>query len=91
VLLSDSAWQSLSAEDQTALVAAVREGSQLVTDAFTNGEEDVKKQLTDAGMTLNTPTDLPAWQAAAASAIPALAETWGGDAALYDTIRNVQA
>lgn len=91
ILLSDSAWQSLSAEDQQALVAAVKEGSQLVTDAFTNGEEDVKKQLTDAGMTLSTPTDLPAWEAAAAAAIPALAETWGGDVSLYDKIRNFQA
>ena len=79
VLLSDAAWQSLSPEDQQALVAAVREGSQFVTDAFTNGEEDVKQQLTDAGMTLSTPSDLPAWQAAAAKAIPDLAETWGGD------------
>lgn len=89
VMLSDSAWQSLSAEDQQALVAAVREGSQLVTDAFTNGEEDVKKQLTEAGLTLSTPTDLPAWQEAAAKAIPALAATWGGDVSLYEKIRSV--
>lgn len=91
ILLSDAAWQSLSAEDQQALVAAVKEGSELVTDAFTNGEEDVKKQLTAAGMTLSTPTDLPAWEEAAAKAIPALAESWGGDVSLYETIRSVGA
>lgn len=90
ILLSDSAWSALSPEDQTALVAAIKEGSQFVTDAFTNGEEDVKSKLVAAGMTLSTPTDLPAWEAAAASAIPALAESWGGDPALYDKIRSVQ-
>jgi TRAP-type transport system periplasmic protein len=42
-------------------------------------------------MTLSTPTDLPAWEAAAAAAIPKLAESWGGDVALYQTIRDVQA
>jgi tripartite ATP-independent transporter DctP family solute receptor len=90
ILLSGSAWASLSPEDQTALVAAIKQGSQFVTDAFTNGEEDVKAKLVAAGMTLSTPTDLPAWEAAAASAIPALAESWGGDLALYDKIRSVQ-
>ena len=90
ILLADSAWQSLSADDQTALVAAIKEGSNLVTEAFTNGEADVKKQLTEAGMTLSTPTDLPAWEAAAAKAIPTLAASWGGDVSLYDKIRNVQ-
>jgi len=90
ILLSGSAWDALSPEDQTALVAAIKQGSQFVTDAFTNGEEDVKSKLVAAGMTLSTPTDLPAWEAAAASAIPALAESWGGDLGLYDKIRSVQ-
>jgi TRAP-type C4-dicarboxylate transport system substrate-binding protein len=90
ILLADAAWSSLSAEDQAALVAAIQQGSQFVTDAFTNGEEDVKAKLIEAGMTLSTPTDLPAWEAAAAKAIPGLAESWGGDLALYDKIRSVQ-
>jgi hypothetical protein len=50
-----------------------------------------RKRLTEAGMTLSTPTDLPAWQEAAAAAIPDLAASWGGDVSLYDTIRNVHA
>lgn len=90
ILVSDAAWSALGAEDQAALVAAIRQGSQFVTDAFTNGEEEVKNKLIEAGMTLSTPTDLPAWQAAAAKAIPGLAESWGGDLALYDKIRSVQ-
>lgn len=88
VLLSDQAWTQLSAADQVALVAAVKEGSAFVTDAFTNGEQSVKTQLVEAGMTLSTPTDLPAWQEAAANAIPTLAESWGGDVALYERIRD---
>lgn len=90
VLVSDAVWQQLSSEDQQALVAAVKEGSDLVTKAFTEGEESVKQQLRDAGMTFVTPTDLPAWEAAAAAAIPAIAESWGGDVSLYERIRDVQ-
>jgi tripartite ATP-independent transporter DctP family solute receptor len=89
VMVSDAVWQQLSPEDQQALVAAVKEGSEFVTKTFTEGEESVKQQLTEAGMTFVTPTDLPAWEAAAAAAIPALAETWGGDVSLYDRIRNL--
>lgn len=91
ILVSDQVWSSLSADDQAALVAAIKEGSNLVTDAFTNGEEEVKQQLLDAGMTISTPTDLPAWEAAAAAAIPTLADSWGGDVSLYQKIRDVQA
>lgn len=90
VMVSDTVWQQLSQEDRDALVAAVKEGSDFVTKAFTDGEEAVKQQLTEAGMTFVTPTDQEAWQAAAADAIPALAETWGGDASLYERIRDVQ-
>jgi len=90
ILIAESSWSQLSAEDQTALVAGIREGSAFVTDAFTAGEEDVKTQLTGLGMTLQTPTDLDAWKEAAAKAIPALAESWGGDAALYERIRDIQ-
>ena len=90
VMVSDAVWQQLSPEDQQALVAAVKEGSELVTKAFTEGEESVKQQLTNAGMTFVTPTDLPAWKAAAAAAIPAIAESWGGDVSLYERIRDVQ-
>lgn len=88
ILLSDMAWKQLSADDQAALVAAVKEGSALVTEAFTAGEEDVKRQLIANGMTLQTPTDLPAWEEAAAKAIPAIADSWGGDVSLYQKIRD---
>lgn len=91
ILLSDQAWSQLGADDRTALVAAVKEGSALVTDAFTSGEAAVRTQLTAAGMTLSTPTDLPAWAAAAAAAIPTLAQSWGGDVDLYARIRDIKA
>jgi TRAP-type C4-dicarboxylate transport system substrate-binding protein len=78
----------LGADGLRLLTAAIREGSTFVTDAFTNGEETMKKQAVAQGMTLNTPTDLPAWRAAGAKAIPDLASTWGGDAALYARIRD---
>ena len=88
ILMSDAAWSTIGADGQKALEAAIREGSNFVTDVFTNGEEATKKQLAEQGMTLNTPTDLPAWRAAAAKAIPDLASTWGGDVALYSRIRD---
>ncbi|HVX71721.1 MAG: TRAP transporter substrate-binding protein [Devosia sp.] len=91
ILISDQAWSQLSADQQAALEAAIRKGSELVTDAFTNGEEDTKKKLVDAGMTLVTPSDPEAWQQAAAGAIPKLAEIWGGDVSLYDKIRDFKA
>lgn len=91
ILLSDAAWSQLSAEDQGALVAAIKEGTAFVTDAFTSGEAAVKEQLVAAGMTLSTPTDLPAWEAAAAAAIPTLADSWGGDVELYARIRDLKA
>lgn len=88
VLISDSAWSQLSAEDQAALVAGIREGSAFVTDAFTAGEADVKTQLIGMGMTLVEPTDLDLWKEAAAKSIPTLADSWGGDVTLYERIRD---
>lgn len=88
ILISDMAWQMLSPDDQASLEAAIALASDYVTKAFTDGEAEVKSQLEAAGMTLVTPTDPEAWEAAAAEAIPALAETWGGDVKLYDQIRN---
>lgn len=88
VLIADTSWQQLSPEDQAGLVAAVGEASDYVTDKFTEGEEDVKARLAAAGMQFITPTDLEAWEAAAAAAIPELASTWGGDVSLYERIRN---
>lgn len=90
VMVSDAVWQQLSEDDRNALVAAVKEGSEFVTKSFTDGEASVKEQLEAAGMTFVTPTDPEAWEAAAADAIPALSETWGGDASLYDKIRDVK-
>ena len=88
ILLSDAASAQLGTDGQRLLAAALREGSAFVTDAFTNGEEAMKKQAVSQGMVLNTPTDLPAWRAAGAKAIPDLASTWGGDVALYARIRD---
>ena len=91
ILMADASWQMLSAEDQQGLEAAIAEGSALVTAAFTEGEEKVKADLTAAGMTLVTPTDLDAWREAAAKAIPTLADSWGGDVELYARIRDYAA
>jgi tripartite ATP-independent transporter DctP family solute receptor len=87
ILISDPAWQSLQDGDRKALEAALRKGSEFVTTSFTDGEESVKKQLVEKGMTLVTPTDPNAWREAAARSIPELAATWGGDVGLYDRIR----
>jgi tripartite ATP-independent transporter DctP family solute receptor len=88
VLISDAAWQKLSEADRKALKEAVKAGSDFVTEAFTSGEEDVKKQLVGRNMVLVTPKDPQAWRDAAAKAIPSLASTWGGDAELYGRIRD---
>lgn len=88
VLIAGSSWDQLSEEDQGHLKAAIGAASDFVTKAFTDGEQDVKTKLTAAGMEFVTPTDLPAWHAAAAAAIPELADTWGGDVALYERIRG---
>lgn len=89
ILISDMAWSQLAPEDQAALTAALRTGSELVTEAFTSGEEEVKQKLTAAGMTLRAPDDLAAWEAAALRSIPDIAPSWGGDVGLYDRIRDV--
>jgi len=88
ILMAEGSYQQLSPADQEALRAALVEGSQLITDAFTDGEAAVKAQLLAQGMELITPTDPEAWAAAAAASIPDLAATWGGDADLYHRIRN---
>ena len=88
ILMSDVSWSQLSPEDQAALEAGILEASDFVTSAFTDDEAKVMEALTAAGVQFVTPSDPEAWEAAAAAAIPALAETWGGDAALYDLIRN---
>jgi len=88
ILMSDAAAQQMGAAGQAAVKAAIREGSNFVTTTFTDGEEATKRDLTAKGMVLVTPTDLPAWRAAGARAIPDLAASWGGDVALYARIRD---
>ncbi len=90
ILIADSSWSQLSADDQKALVEAIKVGSAFVTDAFTANDEKVKAQLAEAGMTLVKPKDPQAWEAAAEKAIPTLSASWGGDAALYERIRSVK-
>ena len=87
ILMSDAAFSQAGADGQKALQAAIAAGSDFVTNAFTAGDEAAKKQLVANGMVLNTPTDLPAWRAAAEKAIPELSATWGGDMAVYQRIR----
>ncbi len=88
ILISDAAWKQAGADGQKAIESAIAAGSTFVTDAFTKGDEAAKKVIVDKGMVLNTPSDLPAWRAAADRAIPELASTWGGDVALYKRIQD---
>ncbi len=91
ILISGQAWSQLTEDQRAALEKAIRGATDYVIHALTDGEAEIKSQLVGAGMTLVEPTDLPAWQDAAAKAIPGLAETWGGDVSLYDKIRSVKA
>jgi TRAP-type transport system periplasmic protein len=91
IMISQQAWSQLTDADQKIVIEAMRQGSELVTDAMTNGEEAMKKQLSDAGMTFVTPTDLDAWREAAAKSIPEVASTWGGDVDLYYRIRDAKS
>jgi TRAP-type transport system periplasmic protein len=88
IVMSDQAFQKVSAEDRQVLKVALREGSDFIADAFVKGEEQVKKDIQKAGMTLVEPKDPAAWRQAAEKAIPELASTWGGDVALYNRIRD---
>jgi tripartite ATP-independent transporter DctP family solute receptor len=91
VLMSAAAWARVGAGDQQAFLAGIRVGTDFIAQEFIDQEEQYKRDLAQRGMTIVTPTDLPAWRAAAAErAIPDLARLWGGDAGLYATIANVR-
>ncbi|MEO4042225.1 TRAP transporter substrate-binding protein [Hoeflea sp. CAU 1731] len=90
ILMSDSAYNKLSEEDQQKLREALRAGTQYIAKAFTENEASVQDELEAKGMTFVTPGDIDAWRAAAAEGIPDLAELWGGDADLYTRIRDTE-
>jgi len=91
VLMSGAAWARVPAADRERFLAAIRVGTEFIAQAFVDQEEQLKRDLARQGMTIVTPTDLPAWrQAAAERAIPDLARVWGGDVNLYATILNVR-
>ncbi len=91
VLMSAAAWARVPAGDRERFAAAIREGTEFIAQAFVDQEEQLKRDLARQGMTIVTPTDMPAWrQAAAERAIPDLARVWGGDVNLYSTIVNVR-
>ncbi|MDF1777986.1 MAG: TRAP transporter substrate-binding protein [Rhizobiaceae bacterium] len=89
ILLSDDAYNRLSEEDRVKLREALRAGTEYIAKAFIDSEDSVTVALKEKGMTFVVPTDLEAWQAAAANAVPQLAELWGGDVELYARIRDV--
>ncbi|MDF2373326.1 MAG: TRAP transporter substrate-binding protein [Rhizobiaceae bacterium] len=89
ILLSDDAYNRLSEEDRAHLREALRAGTEYIAKAFSDSEDSVTDALKEKGMTFVTPTDLDAWRAAAADAVPELAELWGGDAELYTRISDV--
>lgn len=89
ILLSDDAYNRLSDEDRAHLREALRAGTAYIAKAFSDSEDSVTDALNEKGMTFVTPTDLDAWRAAAADAVPQLAELWGGDAELYTRISDV--
>ncbi|MBL8838818.1 MAG: TRAP transporter substrate-binding protein [Alphaproteobacteria bacterium] len=91
VLMSAAAWARVPAADRDRFKAAIREGTEMIARVFVEQEEQLKRDLAQRGMTVVTPTDMPAWrQAAAERAIPDLARVWGGDANLYGSIVNVR-
>ncbi len=91
VLMSAAAWARVPAADQQRFTAAIREGTEFIAQAFIEQEDQYKRDLARQGMTVVTPTDLPAWRAAAAErAIPDLARIWGGDTNLYASIVAVR-
>jgi len=90
ILMSDSSYQQLSADDLAALDEALRAGTDFIAAEFENSTEEVTAELEARGMTFVTPTDRPAWQKAAADALPDLAEIWGGDQDLYLRIRDAK-
>ena len=90
ILMSDSSYQQLSEDDLAALDEALRAGTDFIAAEFENSTEEVTAELEARGMTFVTPTDRPAWQKAAADALPDLAEIWGGDQDLYLRIRDAK-
>lgn len=89
ILMSDDAYRRLTDDDRAKLRAALEIGTDYITKAFTDNEAAVTAALKEKGMTFVTPTDMDAWRAAAAKAIPDLAKLWGGDAELYTRIRDI--
>lgn len=91
VLMSGAAWNRVAAPDRERFLAAIREGTDFIAAAFSGQEEQIKRELAQRGVTIVTPTDLPAWrQAIMERAIPELARVWGGDGQLYQTIANIR-
>lgn len=89
IVVSDAAWKGLSGQERTALIEALRVGTDFIAESFINGDENVKKQLQANGMELVMPTDLDAWRTAASEqAIPELARAWGGEVGLYARVRD---
>ena len=80
----------LSPEDRAIVLAAIKEGTDKIADLMVGNEQQVKDALKAQGIEFTEPADLTEWQNAAAKAIPDLAKLWGGDAALYDRIKDVQ-
>jgi tripartite ATP-independent transporter DctP family solute receptor len=90
VLMSDDAYNRLSPEDRDIVMAAIKEGTDKIAELMVGNEAQVKADLVSKGIVFTDPANLDEWQDAAAKGIPELAKLWGGDAALYDRIKNVQ-
>lgn len=90
ILMSSNAHAQLSEEDRAHLDEALKVGTDFITEAFAESQNAVTEELKEKGMTFVEPSDIGAWREAAASALPTLAELWGGDEALYIRIRDTQ-
>lgn len=88
ILMSSNAHSRLSEEDLAHLDEALRVGTDFITKEFAESQEAVTEELKSLGMTFVEPDDIEAWRAAAANALPTLAELWGGDETLYIRIRD---
>ena len=90
VLMSDNAYNSISAADRDILMKAIKQGTDKIAELMIGNEEQTKADLKAEGIEFTEPADLSEWQDAAAKAIPDLAKLWGGDASLYFRIKDVQ-
>jgi TRAP-type C4-dicarboxylate transport system substrate-binding protein len=87
VIITDEAWDKLSAKQQNALVEAGKIASKFNRELSEGAEQDVLKQLAAEGAVVVEVTDVKPWQAACTAIIK---ESSAKNAALYQKILDMQ-